>query len=83
VSDAAGELSDRLHLLRLLEILLHFDARRQVPDEAGEEMGPAELHLANSKFHREDDAILALRLHLSANADDALRTLSSHLAPGA
>ena len=35
-------------------------------------MGPAELHLANSEYHREDDAILALRPHLPANADDAL-----------
>ena len=35
-------------------------------------MGPAELHLANSEFHREIGAILALRLHLPANADDAL-----------
>src|ERR1700693_6229739 len=72
VSDAAGELADGLHLLRLPEILLHFDARRQVPDEAGEYMSPAELHLANSEFHWEDGTILALRLHLPANADDAL-----------
>src|SRR5271166_1750777 len=36
VSDAAGELADRLHLLRLPELLLHLLPAREVADEAGE-----------------------------------------------
>ena len=72
MGDAAGELADGLHLLRLAQLLLHLDPRREVADEAGEDGGPAELHLADRELHREDRAVLALRLHLAADADDAL-----------
>src|SRR3984893_4815110 len=72
VGDTASELSNGLHLLRLPEILLHFDARRQVSDEAGEDMGPAKRHLADREVHRKDRAVLAPRLDFGADADDVL-----------
>ena len=72
MGNAAGKLADGFHLLGLPEVLLHFDARRQVPDEAGEDMCPAKLHLADRELHRKDGAVLALRLHLAADADDVL-----------
>lgn len=73
MGDTASELSDGLHLLRLQEILLHLDARRQVPDEAGEDMGPAKRHLADREVHRKDRAVLAPRFDLAVDADAVLR----------
>ena len=72
MGDAAGELADGFHLLRLAELLLHLDACREVADETGEDGRPAELHLPDREFHGEDRAILALRFHLTPDADDPL-----------
>ena len=72
MGDAPGELADGLHLLRLAQLLLHLDARREVADEAGEDGRSAKLDLADRELHGKDRAILALRLHLAADADDAL-----------
>ena len=42
MGDAPGELADRLHLLRLAQLLLHLDACREVADEAGEDGSAAD-----------------------------------------
>ena len=72
MSDAAGKLADRLHLLRLEELLLHLDARRQVADEAAEDAAFSECDFAYCQLHWKNDAVLAPCLDLSADADDPL-----------
>ena len=68
--DAAGELADRLHLLRLPELLLHLLAARQVADEAGEYPLSVGARFADGELHREDRAVLGEALHQTAIADD-------------
>src|SRR5271166_4533454 len=58
VSDATGELADRLNLLRLPELLLHFLAAGEVADESGENSFSVRVRLPNSQFHRENCAVL-------------------------
>ena len=72
MGDAAGELADGLHLLSLAQLLLHLHARREVPDEAGEDGSAAMLDLPDRELHGKDRAVLALSLHLAPDADDAL-----------
>ena len=70
VSDAAGELADRLHLLRLAQLLLHLLAAGEVADEAGEHAPPVCPRFADRQFDREDPAILGDPLDEAAVADD-------------
>ena len=72
VRDAAGQLADRLHLLGLAQLLLHALARRDVADEAGEDLLARKHYLADRELDREDRAVLALRLHRPADSDDPL-----------
>ena len=70
VGDAAGELADGLHLLRLDELLLGALALGQIVDDADENRLAVLLRLADRQVHREGRAVLALADHLAADADD-------------
>ena len=71
VCDAAGELADRLHLLRLPELLLHLLPAREVADEAGENSFAVRARFADRQLHRELRAVLGEALDQPAVADDA------------
>ena len=58
VRDAPGQLADRLHLLRLPELLLHFLAARQIANEPGKDALAVGLRFADGEFHRKDVAAL-------------------------
>ena len=70
MGDAAGELADRLHLLRLAQLLLHLLAARQVADEAGEDAPPVGPRFADRELDREDLPVLGDGLDEAAVADD-------------
>jgi hypothetical protein len=70
VGDAAGELADRLHLLRLPEFLLHLLAAREVAHEAGEDPFSIRPRLSDGQLHREHRAVFGEALHQPAIADD-------------
>ena len=71
VSDAAGQLADRLHLLRLPELRLHLVAGRQIADEPGKDSLAAGLRFANGQFHWKDFAAFGQALDHPAVTDDA------------
>src|SRR5215475_11768327 len=71
MGDAAGELADGLHLLRLAQVRLQLRAGREIANETGEDGRAAELHLADRELDRKDRAILALGLDLAPDTDDA------------
>ena len=70
VRDAAGELADRLHLLRLAELILHLLAAGQVANEAGEDPPAIRSRFPHRQFHREVHAGLREPLHQPSVADD-------------
>ena len=79
VGDAAGELADRLHLLRLRQAplalpqrLLDMLAVAEVVDHAGEIAPAIGLELADRQMQRKRRAVLAPATHLAADADDLL-----------
>ena len=77
VRNAAGELSDGLHLLSLGEPalalsqrFLHMLAVTQVVDHAGEITPPVRFELADGEVEWEGRAVLAPTAHLAADTDD-------------
>ena len=70
VRDAAGELADRLHLLRLPELAFDLLAAGEVADEAGEDSLSVGARLADRQLDREDPAVLGDPLDQAAVADD-------------
>ena len=75
--DAAGELTDRFHLLRLPQSTLALPQRlfdmhavADVMDHAGEVAPAISLNLADRQVQRKRRAVLAAATDLSANADD-------------
>mgnify|MGYP003694471639 CR=1 FL=1 len=67
---AARELADRLHLLRLRQLLFGALAAGEVVDHADERGAALLLCLADREIHRKGRAVLALAHHLAADADD-------------
>ena len=70
VRDAAGELADRLHLLRLAKLVFDLLAAGEVADEAGEDPLSVRARFADRQFHRENCAVLGLAFDQPAVADD-------------
>ena len=70
VREAAGELADRLHLLRLRQLLFGPLAAGEVVDHADEDGAALLLRLADREIHGKGRAVLALAHHLAADADD-------------
>ena len=79
VRDAAGQLPDGLHLLRLRQPSLAFPQRlldmlavAEIMDHAGEVAPAVGLEFADRQMQRKGGAVLAPAAHLAANADDLL-----------
>ncbi len=68
------ELADRLHLLRLDQLLLRALTLAEIVDDADEDRLAVLRRLADRKVHREGRAVLAATLHLAADADDLCLT---------
>jgi hypothetical protein len=71
VRDAAGKLTDRLHLLRLLKLLFHLLAAREVAHESSEDSFSVRVRLPNSQFHRENCAVLGEAVDQPAITDNS------------
>ena len=70
---AAGELADRLHLLRMAQLLalgFRLAPLGQVAHDADEGVVAALRRLTDRKLHRKGRAVLAPSHHLAAGADD-------------
>src|SRR5215472_2415029 len=70
VGEAASELPDRLHLLRLAEVLLHSGTRGEIADEPREDVRAVEFDLADRELDRKDRTVFPTRLDLAPDADD-------------
>jgi hypothetical protein len=72
VRDAAGELAQRLHLLRLAQLVLRVLARGEVADEGdGARCTASYDELAHRELQREHAAVLAAPLDHPGHADGA------------
>lgn len=70
MGDAAGELADRLHLLRLDQLFLRPLALGQVVDDADEDRFAVLPRLADREVHGKGRTVAAQALDLAADADD-------------
>src|SRR3974390_196559 len=70
---AASELTDGFHLLRLSQIFFHFLPGGEIANESCEDAISSGLaNLANRQLHGKDASVLLSRLNGPADADDAL-----------
>ena len=70
MGDAAGELADRFHLLRVAQLLLGGLALAGVADRPDENPAAAEVELADAEVDRKHRAVAAQALQLAHAADD-------------
>ena len=67
VRDAAGELADRLHLLRLPQLLFGRELLRDVAQEQVEDIAVAAAHAGHRHFHLDRPSVLAAGIELEAD----------------